>query len=298
MSDASPAAPAPAVTPAAPAAPAPSDAPPIGTVDARPPGATDKPSDAPEKQEPERTFSQKELDEIIEKRLAKERRKRDEIRQERDVLRKLALEPRDKPAEQQPKPAATTGAGNEPKREDFGPYESFIEARADWRADQAVEKRLAKEREAEQARSATEKQTKEREEFQKKIRESAKDIEDFDEVIEGIKAEDPVANVSAVAIEAAEAPGKMLHYLATHPDEAERIASLSVGQQAREVLKLEAKVASKPAPKPSKAPEPIDPVGGRAAVGDEMPDAAKNPEAWIAWRNKQIAAQRGKVRAS
>lgn len=294
MSDASPAAPAPAVTPASPAAPAPSDAPPIGTVDARPPGATDKPSDAPEKQEPERTFSQKELDEIIEKRLAKERRKRDELRQERDVLRKLALEPRDKQEPQQPKPAES----GEPKRENFDSYEAFIEARADWRADQAVDKRLAKEREEEKTRSATEKQSKERDEFQKKIRESAKDIEDFDEVIEGIKAEDPVANVSAIAIEAAEAPGKMLHYLATHPDEAERIASLSVGQQAREVLKLEAKVASKPAPKPSKAPEPIDPVGGRAAVGDEMPDAAKNPEGWLAWRNRQIAAQRGKVRAS
>ena len=125
------------------------------------------------------------------------------------------------------------------------------------------------------------------------MKDSAKDIEDFDETISEIKATDPVANVSASAIDAAEAPGKILHYLAKNPDEAERIASLSPGKQAREIVRLDEKLA-KPPVKPSKAPEPIKPVGGKTAVGDEMPDPAKNPEGWTKWRNAQIAERKRK----
>ena len=129
------------------------------------------------------------------------------------------------------------------------------------------------------------------------MKESAKDIEDFDEVMANIKPDDPVANISAAAVEAADQPGKVLHYLAKNPDEAERIASLPVGKQAREIVRLEEKLA-KPPVKPSNAPEPIKPVGGgKSAVGDEMPDAKTQPEKWLKWRQAQVRAQKTGVRA-
>ncbi len=125
------------------------------------------------------------------------------------------------------------------------------------------------------------------------MKDSAGDLEDFDEVVSGIKATDPVANVAAAAIEAADKPGRVLYHLANNPDEAERIASLSVGKQARAIVELEAKLA-KPAVKPSKAPDPIKPVnGGKVASADDEPDPNKNGGAdWMKWRQRTIAARK------
>jgi hypothetical protein len=256
--------------------PAPAATPPAAAPDA-------PPAEAPK---PERTFSQAELDEIVEKRLSKERRKREELRQERDVLRKLALEREPKPAQpEQPRQPQTTG---EPTRDQFGTYEEFIEARAEWRADQRVEKKFKEREDADRQRTEREQHEKASADFRKRMKETAKDLSDFDEVVGGITAEAPVAKVSADALDAAENPGRMLYHLATHPDEAERIASLPMGHQAREIVKLEGKLAASPI-KPSKAPEPINPVGGKSAPGDDMPDPNKNGgKDWLAWRERKL----------
>lgn len=273
--------------PAAPVTPAPAATPPAAAPIAETPSA-----EAPK---PERTFSQAELDDIIEKRLAKERKKRDELKQERDVLRKLALERNDRQPDQQPaKPQATS----EPVREQYATYEEYIEARADWRAEQKIESKLKERDEQNRRLSAEEKQKKAGEDFRKSMRESAKDIEDFDDVISSIKPGDAVANLNAEVLYAADNPGKMLHHLAVHPEEAERIALLPLGKQAREIVELEKKLAAPPV-KPSKAPEPIKPVGGsKSAVGDEEPDPNKNGgKDWLAWRNRTMQAKRSGARA-
>lgn len=257
---------------------------------ATPPGADTPPAEAPKQ---ERTFSQSELDEIVEKRLAKERRKREELNTRLKVTEELALKRAERERAEQPKPQPT----GEPTRDQFTSYEEFIEARAEWRADQKVEKKFQERDAKDRERSAQSEHEKQREAFRKAMKESAKDISDFDDVMGEIKADDPVGRVSATAIEAADAPGKVLYHLAKNPDEAERIASLPPGKQAREIVRLEEKLA-KPPVKPSKAPEPIEPVGGKAAVGDEMPDAAKQPEKWLEWRNRQLAAKRKGIRAS
>jgi chromosome segregation ATPase len=59
-----------------------------------------------------------------------------------------------------------------------------------------------------------------------------------------------------------DAAAKLLHHLGQDLDEASRIASLPPVQMARELTKLEFKLAQAPAPKPvSKAPAPITPIG-------------------------------------
>jgi hypothetical protein len=274
------------VTPAAPAAEV-TPAPAVNSTPAADPNAPEH--------KPERTFSQAELDEIVEKRLAKEKRKRSEVETRLKVTEELALKRAER--ERAETPPAKPQTEGEPTRDQYDTYEQFIEARADWRAEQKVNKKFEERDAKDRERTASTKQEQEREAFRKAMKESAKDIADFDEVMSGIKADDPVANVSATAIEAAELPGKILHYLAKNPDEAERIASLSPGKQAREIVRLEEKLA-KPPVKPSKAPDPITPVGGKAAVGDEMPDAAKDPEGWVRWRNRDLAAKRKGPRVS
>lgn len=248
----------------------------------------EKPAEAPK---PERTFSQSELDAAIEKRLSKERRKRTEIETRLKVTEELALR---KPAEpEKPKPQESA----EPKRDQFDSYEEFVEARAEWRADKAVDKRF-KEREQKETetRTRTEHQ-KASEAFKSKVSEQAKGIEDFQDVIDEATAEEnhPFSRIGAEVIASADNPAKVLYHLAKNREEAERIASLNMVSQAREIWKLEAKLASEPPQKkPSSAPAPIAPVGGKATAADAMPDAGKNPKEWIAWRNRQVAAKRFK----
>jgi len=258
------------------------------------------PAPAPEAQpaQPERTFSQKELDDILEKRLAKERRKRDELRAERDVLRKLALENRPAAAPQQPTEEQPAKPQAEPTRDQFQSYEEFIEARAAYRGEKAANDRIAKDKAERDRQRAAEEAKKAGEDFRRRAKETAKDHADFDEIMASITPESPVARILADPIASSDAPGKLLYYLATHPEEAERIASLPLGNQAREVWKLEQTLAAPAAqatpPQPSKAPEPIKPVGGKAAVGDEMPDPAKDPQGWLKWRQAGIRAKTAK----
>lgn len=265
------------VTPAAPAAPA---AAPVPAAPEAPVVET----------KPEKTFTQAELDDILEKRLSKERRKRDDLQRRLTVTEELAL--RGRQPEEPKKPDSPEGAV--PKREDFDSYEAYLEAKAEWRADQAVDKKLAKQKEDADRTRTTEEQQKKATDFRKRTQESAKGLEDFEEVMrEATSSPDsPVSRLFAEPINECENPAKVLFHLAKNPDEAERIAALGQVGQAREILKLEQKLASAPPPKkPSNAPEPIIPVGGKATVTDDMPDP-KDTKAWVAWRNKQELAKR------
>ena len=243
---------------------------------------------APEQPEakPERTFSQAELDQAIEKRLAKERRKRHELETRVRVTEELALKGR--PAEQPPaKPA-----DGEPKREAFDTYETYLEARAEWKAEKKVEERFHKQRE-EESRTRTEAETRKASgEFRAKAEKFAAQVEDFHEVMS--ESEAPMTKAMADAIVSADEAGPGIAYhLAKNPQEAERIAGLSEASQAREIWKLEQKLGSAPSPKqPSKAPPPIDTVKGRTTVADDGEPDPKDTTKWVAWRNKQVAKTR------
>lgn len=244
---------------------------------------------APEQTEtkPERTFSQAELDAAIEKRLAKERRKRHELETRVKVTEELALKGR--PAEQPPaKPA-----DGEPKREAFDTYESYLEARAEWKAEKKVEERFLKQRE-EETRNRTEAESRKASgEFRAKAEKFAAQVEDFHEVMS--ESEAPMTKAMADAIVSADEAGPgIAYFLAKNPQEAERIAGLSEASQAREIWKLEQKVGSEqPVKKPSKAPAPIDPVKGAKSVAEDDEPNPSDTKAWVAWRNRQIARKRG-----
>ena len=257
------------------------------------PVAQPDPGTAPETQQqdpkPDRTFTQRELDEILEKRLAKERRKRAEIETRLKVTEELAL--RAKPAEPKPEPKAADG---EPKRENFSTYEDYLEARADWRAERKTAEALeARFREQEKRNTDTQQAArlqKMQETWQASVAKAAERYADFDDVLEASDA--PMTQAMHAAIMDADDPAAVAYHLAKNKQEAERIAGLDPRLQAREIWKLETGIPKAQA-KPSKAPPPIDPVRGKSTVTDDDEPDPKDTEKWVKWRNRQLAKRRG-----
>jgi len=106
-----------------------------------------------------------------------------------------------------------------------------------------------------------------------------------------------VANLQLVGVSrdflelatSSDAGAKLLNHLGANLEEAERIASLSPVQMARELTRLEFKL-SQPTVKPvSNAPAPISPINGTKG-GSKSPDEMTDVE-FAKWRKTQIAAR-------
>jgi hypothetical protein len=79
----------------------------------------------------------------------------------------------------------------------------------------------------------------------------------------------------------------LVHHLATHLDEAVRIAHLPAHLAARELALLEVKVSAPKAKPVSAAPSPTPVLGGGSVPQTKDPDSM-SVEEWTAWRNKQL----------
>ena len=86
-----------------------------------------------------------------------------------------------------------------------------------------------------------------------------------------------------------DAGAKLIHHLGGDLDEAARIASLPPVQMARELTRLEYKLAQAPAPKPvSKAPAPITPIGSGGVADGGLRDDLSMDE----WARRHNAKKR------
>lgn len=77
---------------------------------------------------------------------------------------------------------------------------------------------------------------------------------------------------------------KVLHYLGQNPEEAEKLLSLPPLRMALKLASLEGKVSAVKPPPTSKAPAPINPIGGKSAPVE--PDEFGSTSEYIAWRKK------------
>jgi hypothetical protein len=211
-------------------APAPEQAP-----TAEPVAAPDTPPE-PTPTEAPKTFTQEELDAIVGKRLAREQRK-----WEREQAQKLKAQP---PPAPPPDPL---------KPDNFADAQAYADALAERKAQE-----LLAQREAEAERQATLEAYHDREE------EARGKYDDFEQVAYNPKL--PVTETMAQTIQASEIGPDVIYYLGSNPKEAERIARLNPLLQAREIGKIEAKLASNPpAKKTTTAPAPIAPVTARTS---------------------------------
>lgn len=212
------------------ATPAPEQAPtaaPVAEVENSSPEPT--PTEAP------KTFTQEELDAIVGKRLAREQRK-----WEREQAQKQKVQPLAPP----PEPL---------KPDNFADAQAYAEAIAERKAAE-----LVAQREAEAERMAT------LEAYQDREEEARTKYDDFEQVAYNPKL--PITETMAQTIQASEIGPDVIYHLGSNPKEADRIARLSPLLQAREIGKIEARLASSPpAKKTSTAPAPIAPVTARAS---------------------------------
>jgi hypothetical protein len=220
-----------------------------------------------------KTYSEEELKKHIDDEAAKIRNKY-ERKMERQ---RIEVETRAKLAQEQASQAAPTSEIPKPKETDYETYGEYLEALAEHKAVEI----LRREREAAQQAKIRESQVSESERYAKLeqavIENGEAKYDDFEEVARGtgemLKSKGLAfskAMVSAL-IEAENAPD-IVYHLGKNLDEAARIAALPAYAQAKEIGKLEDKLSAKPAPKPSKAPDPISPVTGSKALTKSIED--------------------------
>jgi hypothetical protein len=211
----------------------------------------------------EKKFSQAEIDAMISKRLAREQRK-----WEREQRLKAAT----------PELPATP-----PSQEQFESTEAYAEALAERKAAELLARREAERQQAETLES-----------YHEREEEARTKYEDFEQVAYNPRL--PITQVMAETIQASDVGPEVAYYLGSNPKEADRIAKLSPFLQAKEIGKIEAKLADNPpVKKSSSAPTPITPVtprGGNARVLDTTdPRSIKemSTSEWIeAERQRQI----------
>jgi hypothetical protein len=203
-----------------------------------------------------KTFTQEELDAVVSKRLARERRNWERSQQ---------------PA---PEPAV-----NLPPIDQFETVDAYAEARAL----QLIQQREQQREQAQILEGYNEREEAAREKF-----------DDFEQVAYNPNLK--ITQVMAQAIQSSEVGPEVAYHLGTNPKEAERISKLAPILQAREIGKLEAKLSdAPPVKKTSSAPAPISPVKAPSSGGTVYdttdPRSIKNMSTseWIeAERQRQI----------
>ena len=183
--------------------------------------------------EASKVFSQEELDAAIGKRLAREQRKWE---RERAAQVSTPVAPRDLPAPDQ-----------------FESVEAYAEALAVQKAEQLIEQR-------EQQRQ----QHEILETYHDREEEARAKYDDFEQVAYNPSV--PITQVMAQSIQASDVGPDLAYYLGTNIKEAERIARLAPILQAKEIGRLEAKIANEPVTKKTtSAPAPITPVTAKGS---------------------------------
>lgn len=241
----------------------------------------EKPSEEPVK--PERTFTQKELDEIVSRRDAKRIRQAERLGYEKALRELQERENQRLRSEMQGPTVQHEATPGEPRPDQFKDYESYTRALARWEVRQELaeaDKRTKVEREqAEAAKHAAV--------LREKVSPGFEKYPDFEEV--ALDEHLPITVPMISAAVGVKAPWDVLYYLGEHREEASRISGLEPADQVREIDKIVA-MLTKPA-EPTKAPAPIVPNPSKGSVQKD-PSTMTMPE-YIAWRRRSDAARKG-----
>ena len=183
----------------------------------------------------EKKYSQAEIDAMIGKRLAREQRKWEREQQQRAAETQIVKAP-----------SATTA-------DQFESPEAYAEALAYQKAEELIAKREAAKQQSQVLESYQERE------------EAARDkYDDFEQVAYNPKL--PITTVMAETIQSSDIGPELAYYLGSNPKDAERISRMSPLAQAKEIGKIEAKLAAEPPVKrTTSAPAPISPVTARSS---------------------------------
>ena len=200
-------------------------------------------------------------------------RERDAFREQLAARQPIAPQERPQEVERAPQPAQPAFDPTQgPQLDQFESYEQWVDARAEWKADQHYQRIVAQQQQQHALHTHTE-----------RIQSYAQQTPDYFEKIQAA-ARQPVSKVMEAAIISSERGPELAYFLATHPEEGIRLAQstvtvdLSQAPLVRELLesKLSAQAAqsSGPASGVSRPPvfRPIKPVGATPVTAETPPD--------------------------
>jgi hypothetical protein len=183
----------------------------------------------------EKKYSQAEIDAMIGKRLAREQRKWEREQQQRSAETQIVKAPSTASVDQ------------------FESPEAYAEALAYQRAEELIAKREAAKQQSQVLESYQEREESAREKY-----------DDFEQVAYNPKL--PITNVMAETIQSSDIGPELAYYLGSNPKDAERISRMTPLGQAKEIGKIEAKLAAEPpVRRTTSAPAPISPVTARSS---------------------------------
>jgi hypothetical protein len=215
--------------------------------------------------QPAKTFSQEELDAAIGKRLAREQRKWERER-EQAARQTVPVAPKEMPS-----------------IDNFESTDAYADALALRKAEELVAQRDRQKEQAEIVEAYSEREEKARDKY-----------DDFEDVVYNPKLR--ITDVMAETIQYSDLGPDLAYWLGSNPKEAERISRLAPILQAREIGKIEVRLADNPPVKKStSAPTPISPVTARSSgspshdTTDPRSIKTMTTSEWIeAERNRQI----------
>lgn len=228
-----------------------------------------QPQEQVEQQEanpPKKTFSQEEVDALIQRRLTKEAR-----RSERVMAQKLA-----EIQQGQSKPTKP-----EPKREDFADDEAHQRAQLDHVIQQRAQEMAAQIVQQTQQQQRTQSATAQ---FWERADELADRFPDFEAVVTNPSV--PLNGAVFEFVTESEVGPELAYHLAKNRAKAMSIAQMTPIQAAKALITLEGELKAKPKATPSRAPDPINPVGNRGSASrSSMPSDDDDIDTW---RQKEI----------
>jgi hypothetical protein len=175
--------------------------------------------------------------------------------------------------------------------EQFESPEAYAEALAYQKAEELIAKREAAKQQSQVLESYQEREESAREKY-----------DDFEQVAYNPKL--PITNVMAETIQSSDIGPELAYYLGSNPKDADRISRMTPLSQAKEIGKIEAKLAAEPPVKrTTSAPAPISPVTARASgspshdTTDPRSIKSMTTSQWIeAERARQIKKQQAQFR--
>lgn len=211
----------------------------------------------------------------VQKRIDRLTRDKYRLQAELDVARKQAPQ-----SEAKPQPPSS----GEPKADQFKSYEEYLEARAEWKAEQRVEKRLGELRDNAQRQAGQAEQEKLQTQWEKRVSEALTTYDDFEEV--ALSPEVPISEPMMAAILRSPKGADVAYHLGKNHDLAAQIAALDPIGAAIRIGELAASLTRPTPKKTTGAPPPISPVGGRATTSND-PSQMSDAE-FAKWRREQI----------